>query len=96
VKVIRFRIENRAVALLLTILIVALGVTFLTVGVALLAGLAITGAIIGAATAVYRRVRGKPDPLSGQRLGPSDRLDPKLEVQPTRPPTIEPRIPPDN
>jgi hypothetical protein len=96
VKVIRLRIENRAVALLLTILIIALGVTFLTVGVALLAGLAVTGAVVGAGMAVYRRLRGKRGPLSGQRLSSGNRLDPSLEVQPPRPPRIEPLRTPDN
>jgi hypothetical protein len=90
VKVVHLTIRNRAVALLLAILIVALGVTFLTVGVALLAGLAITGAIIGTGAAVYHRLRGKPDPLTRQRLSSDGRLDPSLEVQPTQAPTIAP------
>ena len=60
-KVIRLTIENRFVAILLTILIVALGVTLLTVGVALLAGLAITGVVVGTGAALYRRLRGKSD-----------------------------------
>ena len=98
-KVIRLTIENRFVAILLTILIVALGVTLLTVGVALLAGLAITGAVVGTGAALYRRLRGKSDPLSGQRLSPGaggdSTLDPALEVRATRPPTIAPLRTPD-
>ena len=94
-KIVRLTIENRAVAILLTILIVALGVTLLTVGVALLAGLAITGAVIGTGAAIYRRLRGKSDPLGGQRLSSVDRLDPSLEVEPRRPPTIAPPRDPD-
>ena len=94
-KVIRLTIENRAVAILLTILIVALGVTLLTVGVALLAGLAITGAVVGTGAAIYRRLRGRPDPLSSQQLSSAAGLDPSLEVQATRPPTIAPIRTPD-
>ena len=95
VKVIQLTIQNRAVALLLTILILVLGVTFLTVGMALLAGLAITGAVIGTGAAVYRRLRGKPDLQLGQQLSERDGLDPALEVQPERPATIAPPTPPD-
>jgi hypothetical protein len=76
VKVVRLTIENRLVAILLTLLIVALGVTLLTVGMALLAGLALTGAVVGAGAAIYRRLRGKPDPLSSQRLSSRAQLDP--------------------
>ena len=94
-KVVRLTIENRALAILLTILIVVLGVTLLTVGVALLAGLAITGAVVGTGAAIYRRLRGKPDPLSAQRLSAADRLDPSLEVEPTHPTTIAPLRDPD-
>ena len=94
-KVIRLTIENRAAAVLLTILIVGLGVTLLTVGMALLAGLAITGAVVGAGTAIYRRLRGKANPLSGQRLGSREPLDPALEVRPTRPASIAPLRTPD-
>ena len=94
-KVVRLTIENRLVAILLTILIVALGVTLLTVGMALLAGLAITGAVVGTGAAIYRRLRGKSDPLSGQRLSSAAGLDPSLEVRPTRPPTIETPSSPD-
>ena len=95
VKVVRLTIENRAVAILLTILIVALGVTLLTVGMALLAGLALTGAVVGVGTAVYRRLRGKADPLSREELSPGTRLDPSLEVKPARPPSIAPPGTPD-
>jgi len=95
VKVVRLTIENRAVAILFTILIVGLGVILLTVGAALLAGLAITGALIGTGAAIYRRLRGKSDPLSSQRLSSGERLDPSLEVAPTRPPTIAPLRTPD-
>jgi hypothetical protein len=95
VKVIRFTIQNRAAALLFAILILGLGVILLTVGVALIAGLAITGALIGTGIALYRRLRGKPDLLSGQWVSSDARLDPSLEVQPTRLPTLEPPKGPD-
>jgi hypothetical protein len=95
VKVVHLTIKNRAVALLLTILIIALGVTFLTVGVALLAGLAITGAVVGTGAAIYRRLQGKSDLHSGERLSRDASLDPSLEVRPERPATIAPSKAPD-
>lgn len=92
VKVVRLTIQNRAVAILVAILVVALGVTFLTVGLALLAGLAITAAVVGTGAAIYRRLRGTPNLQSSQRL--STDLDPSLEVRPSRPAEIAPpRIP---
>ena len=94
-KVVRLTVQNRAVAILLAILIVALLVILLTVGAALVAGLAITGAVIGTAAAVYRRLRGKADPLSRQRLSSVEQLDPSLEIRPTRAPTVTPLRPPD-
>lgn len=94
-KVFRLTIENRVVAILLTIFLVGLGVILLTLGAALLAGLAITGALIGTGAAIYRRLRGKADLLSSQRLSSDGRLDPSLEVAPTRPPTIAPKRTPD-
>lgn len=87
-KVVRLTIRNRAVALLAAILILALGATFLTVGIALLAGLVLAGTVVGAGAIIYRRLVGRPNPHSGQRLSGSGRLDPRLEVQPSQPPTI--------
>jgi hypothetical protein len=87
-KVIRFSIQNRAVGLLVAILVLGLGIAFLTVGLALLAGLAITGALVGAGAAVYRALRGKSHMQAGQRLSEHSGLDPSLEVRATRPPTI--------
>ena len=96
-KVVHLTIKNRAVAILVAILILALGVTFLTVGVALLAAVAATGIVIGSGAALYRRLRGKPDIPPSQRLSSEGRvdLDPSLEVRPSRPATIEPPRNPD-
>lgn len=77
-------IRNRAAAVVFAIVILGLGAVFFTVGLALLAGLAVAGGVLGAGYAVVRRLRGgRPglgQPIAGQRG-----LDPALEVQPTRP-----------
>jgi len=93
-KVISLTIKTRAAAIGFSILILGLGAIFLTLGMALLAGLAITGAVIGTGVAVYRRIKGKPHLVSGHRLTGESGLDPSLEVQPSRPAAMKPpRIP---
>ena len=87
-KVVQLTVKNRVAAILVAVLVLALGVTFLTVGLALLAGLAVTGAVIGTGVGIYRRLRGTPDVQSSQRLTSDAALDPSLEVQPSRPTTI--------
>ena len=78
-------IRNRAAAVVVGVAVVGLGVVFLTVGVAILAGLAVAGGLIGTGFALVRRLGGaKSDARSvvaGDRVG----LDPALEIQPKRP-----------
>jgi hypothetical protein len=94
-KVFTLTIRNRAAAIGFSIAVLVLGVIFVTLGMALLAGVALTGAVIGGGLALSRRLRGKAHPLSHQPLSSGDRLDPSLEIQPTRPPTIAPLRSPD-
>ena len=88
-------IRNRAAAAGFSILIVAMGVILVTFGVALLAALAVTGTLAGVGAAIYRRLARRSDREAGQRLSERGSLDPSLEVQPTRPPTIAPPAPRD-
>ena len=78
-------IRNRAAAVLIGVAVVGLGVVFLTVGVAILAGLAVAGGLIGTAFALVRRLSGAKS--DARRFVASDRvgLDPSLEIQPKRP-----------
>lgn len=83
-------IRNRAAALVIGVAVVGLGVVFLTVGVAILAGLAVAGGLIGTGFALVRRFGGaKSDGgnlVAGDRVG----LDPALEIQPKRPAIVAP------
>jgi hypothetical protein len=84
-------IRNRAAAIGFAVVILGLGAVFLTLGLALLAGLAVAGGVLGAGYGLIRRLRGgSSDPLAS--LG-ADRqnLDPSLEVQPTRPAIVASR-----
>src|SRR5437764_12337920 len=92
--VIRLTIRNRVVALIFAILFVGAGVVFVTVGMALLAALAVAGLLVGGGIATYRRLRGRSYIEAGQRVergGPRENLDPSLEVQPERPAMVRPR-----
>jgi hypothetical protein len=75
-------VKNRVGGALLAVAIVGLGVVFLTVGLALLAGLAVAGVALGTGYAVYNRLRGRetslPQPFGRNRSG----LDPAMEVRP--------------
>jgi hypothetical protein len=77
-------IRNRAAAVVIGVAVVGLGVVFLTVGVAILAGLAVAGGLIGSGFALVRRLGGARSDarsVAGDRVG----LDPALEIQPKRP-----------
>jgi hypothetical protein len=89
-KVVHLRVQNRAAVIGLSVLIVGLGVILITFGIALLAALAVTGALVGTGVAIYRRLRPKAHADLSSPLGANGRLDPSLEVQPVRPPTIAP------
>ena len=89
-------IKNRAILVLFLIVAIGVGAVFLTVGLALLAGLAVAGGLLGAGYAMYHRLRGTRPGLprhmgrpAAQRAG----LDPALEVRPTRPAIVAPPTP---
>jgi hypothetical protein len=90
-KVYSLTIRNRAAAVVIAIAILGLGAVFLTVGLALLAGLAVAGGVLGAGYALVHRLRGTrlgtPQSLAAMR----DSLDPSLEIQPVRPAVVAPR-----
>ena len=83
-KVYSLTIQNRAAAIVFAIVILGLGAVFLTVGLALLAGLAVAGGVLGAGYTLVHRLRGGR-PVVGQPAAGQPRLDPALEVHPTRP-----------
>jgi hypothetical protein len=87
-KVYALTIRNRAAAIVFAIAILGLGAVFLTVGLALLAGLAVAGGILGAGFALVRRLRGDRFPQAQAGLGALNGLDPALEVRPASPTTI--------
>ena len=98
VKVISFSIRNRAAAVLFIAVLLALGTVFLTVGLALLAGLAVAGGILGTGLAAYRMIRGRGHPalggrfdqLPGSAAARRSGLDPSLDVSPTRAAIVRP------
>jgi hypothetical protein len=94
-KVYSLTIKNRAAGIGAAIAILGVGVILITFGMALLAALAITGTLVGAGAAIYRRLRRTPDREVSHRLRSDAGLDPSLEVRPVRPPTIAPPTPPD-
>ena len=74
-----FSTKNRVVALLATLAILGAGAALLLLGLALLAGVAVVGGVLGTGLVAYRMLRGqKRAPLShtATRTG----LDPSLEV----------------
>ena len=87
-KVIHLTIKNRAVAIVLSVLIAGLGVIFLTFGIALLVGLAVAGVLVGTGAAIYRRLWPKANGDAAPRFRTDAPLDPSLEVQPARQATI--------
>jgi hypothetical protein len=97
-----FSTKNRVVALLATLVILGAGAALLLLGLALLAGVAVVGGVLGTGFVVYRMLRGEkrgPLPHASARTG----LDPTLEVfadqpaipdQPTTRPNDDRRIGP--
>jgi hypothetical protein len=96
--VVSLSIRNRAAAILFVVVLLALGAVFLTVGLALLAGLAVAGGLIGAGMAAYRMLRGGNRTIHGRRFDQLNRasdgrisgLDPTLEVSPSRAAIVRP------
>ena len=78
-----FSTRNRFVALLAALVVLGAGAALLMLGLALLAGLAVAGGVIGSAVVAYRFLTGKRAPVLGET--PLRRtLDPALEVFPER------------
>jgi len=70
--------RNRAVALLAALVVLGAGAALLVVGIALLAGLAIAGGLLGTGILLYRKLRGQPVVPHG--IGREGDMDPSLEV----------------
>ena len=68
---------SRAKTIALAIAALAIGGIFLAFGIALIASLAVVGAIVGAGLAIRRALRGRPSLSVRERP-----LDPSLEVFP--------------
>jgi hypothetical protein len=76
-----FSAKNRLVAALAALVVLGAGAALLLVGLALLAGLAVAGGVIGSGVLAYRALRGKSSaPVGG--LSVTSTLDPSLEVFP--------------
>ena len=83
-------IRNRVAAVLIALAILGLGAVFLTVGLALLAGLAVAGGVLGAGYGLVRRLRGQRSGVAGSIPEPLGELDPMLEVRPAQPAIVGP------
>jgi uncharacterized membrane protein YebE (DUF533 family) len=84
-----FSTKNRVVALLAALVVLGAGAALLLVGLALLAGVAVVGGVLGTGLLAYRALRGqKKSTLEG--APPWSTLDPSLEVFPEPRPIGEP------
>ena len=70
--------RNRAVALLAALVVLGAGAALLVVGIALLAGIAIAGGLLGTGILLYRKLRGQP--VVPFEIGRQGDMDPSLEV----------------
>lgn len=74
-----FSTKNKVVALLAGLVVLGAGAALLLLGLALLAGVAVVGSVLGVGIVAYRALRGRPAvPL--QRSPSASGLDPSLEV----------------
>lgn len=74
-----FSTKNRVVALLAGLVVLGAGAALLLVGLALLAGLAVAGGVLGTGVLAYRALRGQRNaPI--ERGSTTSALDPALEV----------------
>jgi hypothetical protein len=76
-----FSTKNKLVALLVTLVVLGAGAALIFLGLALLAGLAVVGGVLGAGVLAYRAVRG-PTHATLRGSPPVTGLDPALEVFP--------------
>jgi len=76
-----FSTKNRVVATLAALVVLGAGAALLFLGLALLAGVAIAGGVLGAGVLAVRALRGeRKPPLRASSAGSA--LDPSLEVFP--------------
>lgn len=78
-KVYTFSTRNRGAGLLAGLLLLGAGAALLVLGVAILAGVAIVGGVLGTGLVAYRMLRGKPA-ATFQPPPSAHRLDPSMEV----------------
>ena len=78
-RVYSFSTRNRGTSLLVGLLVLGAGAALLVLGLALLAGVAVVGGLLGTGIIAYRALRGKSAAPLG-RSTPVDGLDPSLEV----------------
>lgn len=74
-----FTSRSRGASLLVGLLVLGAGAALLVLGLALLAGVAIVGGLLGTGIIAYRALRGKPAPSLERSTSVPD-LDPSLEV----------------
>lgn len=74
-----FTTRNRGTSLLVGLLVLGAGAALLMLGLALLAGVAIVGGVLGTGVIAYRALRGTLNPPL-ERPDTTTRLDPSLEV----------------
>jgi hypothetical protein len=76
----RLTLRSKIAVTVVTLLVLGAGALLLAFGLALLAGVAAAGVVLGAGTALWRRLRGPRVPLPpGTRQGRAG-LDPSKEV----------------
>jgi hypothetical protein len=83
-------VRHRVGALLVALAVLGAGAALVIVGFALLAGLAVAGAMVGSGIALYARLRGREQVLLREAPPATTTLDPALEVFPTRPVILGP------
>ena len=74
-----FTTRNRGASLLVGLLVLGAGAALLVLGLALLAGIAIVGGVLGTGIVLYRALRGKQAVPLDRPTHVGD-LDPSLEV----------------
>jgi hypothetical protein len=72
-------VRNRSSGLLLALAVLGAGAALLLVGVALLATLAVAGAVVGSGVALYARLRGRNRPALGNAGLAVTAFDPALD-----------------
>jgi hypothetical protein len=87
-----FTTRNKLVAALAGLVVLGAGAALMLVGLALLAGVAIAGGVLGTGVIIYRALRGQRGPMI--RDARASGLDPSLEVfaEPRR----EEQVPPND